>query len=109
MGAEWVLAALMAAQLAVPAGQIRILDAVYGDAARGRLCDATLAVEQQCDERESCLISVTNGICGDPAYGLAKRLHVAFKCGRAPAQLLVAAEGSVIRLSCAAQAARPGS
>ena len=103
MRVGFLLAGVLAA--GVP-GQLRILDAVYGNPERGRMCDATQAVAQQCDERAACVLSVSNGICGDPDFQMAKRLFVTFKCGPAPAQTLVVTEASLVRLACEA-AARP--
>ena len=80
--------------------ELHILDAVYGNPDTDGLCDATLAVLDQCDERESCLISISNGICGDPARGQFKRLFIAFKCGPYPARTVAGREGAVLRLSC---------
>jgi hypothetical protein len=82
--------------------ELHILDAVYGNPETGGMCDATLAVLDLCDERESCLISISNGICGDPARGALKQLFIAFKCGAYPAQTVAGPEGTVLRLSCVA-------
>ncbi len=97
MRAAYLLAIFAAA---APPAQIKVLDAVYGNPERGRMCDATLAIGQQCDDRAACLVSVSNGICGDPDYHVAKRLFITFKCGPAPAQTLVVTEASVVRLGC---------
>ena len=99
-----LLAALIASQ--VP-GQLRILDAVYGDPEHARWCDATLAVGQQCDDRSSCLVSVGPCICGDPDYGTLKHLYITFKCGPGPAQTLAVAEAGTVRIACAPTSGRP--
>ena len=95
--------ATLAAALILVAGQnnaLHILDAVYGNADRGRFCDVLLPVSQQCDDRTTCLVSVSNGMCGDPDFGHPKQLYLAFKCGGFPAKVLQAPEGSVVRLAC---------
>ncbi len=103
------IALLAASLIAAQPGQLRILDAVYGNPERGRTCDATLAVAQQCDDRTACVVSVSNGICGDPDYHTAKRLFITFKCGPAPAQTLVVTEASVVRLACNQPTGKPTS
>jgi hypothetical protein len=99
------LPVLLALLAAAPQPQLHVLDAVYGNPERGRMCDATLPVAGQCDDRSTCVIAVSNGMCGDPDYGVPKRLFITFKCGRYPAQTVTVGEAAVVRLAC--DAARP--
>jgi hypothetical protein len=86
---------------------IRILDATYGDATTRRLCDATSVVAALCDEKNACDIPIGNALCGDPAFGTPKQLHLAFKCGGSVPQLLIAAEPGRVHLVCANTATGP--
>ncbi len=82
------------------AGQLRVLDAVYGNPERGRMCDATAPLAHECDGRSDCVIEAGNGICGDPDFGTRKRLFVTFKCGGLPAQTVTVLEATAVRLRC---------
>jgi hypothetical protein len=84
-----------------------VLDAVYGNPERDRLCDATPAVTQQCDGRSACVIVAGNALCGDPDFGVPKRLFLAFKCGGSPARIVTIAETAMIRLGCDGPGAPP--
>jgi hypothetical protein len=91
---------LLALLVAATPAQLRVLDAVYGNPERGRMCDATQPIADQCDGRSNCVIAVSNGMCGDPDYGVPKRLVITFKCGPYPARTVTVAETQVIRLGC---------
>lgn len=77
-----------------------VYDAEYGDAGTDRLCDATRVIAALCNGQGRCTIPVSNSLCGDPAFGTPKKLHMAFKCVGSAPQLLVAAEPGTLRIGC---------
>ena len=83
-------------------GSIEILEATYG--VSGRTCTAGPDIRKHASEacggfRPRCLISVSNGWCGDPAPGILKTLTVEYMCGAARKRAS-AAEGTGLVLSC---------
>jgi hypothetical protein len=83
-------------------GSIEIVAAEYG--VPGRTCTAAPEIKRHASEacgglRPRCLVSVSNGWCGDPAPGVLKRLTVDYKCGDTPKRAS-AAEGTGLVLSC---------
>ncbi len=91
----------------IAAGLLRVFDAEYGDQASQRLCDATRVVRALCDGHASCVVPVGNALCGDPAFGTPKKLHMAFKCEGGVPLLIVSPEPSTIQIACP-QAPSPG-
>lgn len=77
--------------------RVRILEAEYG--ARGRMCDARRAVQRDV-VRNRGAIQVDNGLCGDPAGGVPKRLRVVYRCHDTAPGRVVAREGETLRLTC---------
>jgi len=77
--------------------RVRILEAEYG--ARGRMCDARRAVQREV-VRNRGAIRVDNGLCGDPAGGVPKRLRVVYRCHDTAPGRVVAREGETLRLTC---------
>ena len=68
----------------LPTGVIEIVEAEYG--VPGRTCRAAPDVKKRASDacggfRPRCLISVSNGWCGDPAVGVVKTLTVDYRCG----------------------------
>lgn len=78
-------------------GRLHIDEAMYG--ARGAVCDARRAVHESA-ERNGGMIHVGNELCGDPARGEQKRLHVIYRCGDSQPARAVANENETLRLSC---------
>jgi len=81
---------------------IEIVAAEYG--VPGRTCTAGPEIKKHVGEacggfRPRCLVSVSNGWCGDPAVGVVKTLTVEYKCGTTRKQAS-AAERSPLELSC---------
>jgi hypothetical protein len=65
-------------------GSIEIIEAEYG--VPGRTCTAGAEIKGYVSEacggfRPRCLVSVSNGWCGDPAAGMLKTLTVDYMCG----------------------------
>lgn len=65
-------------------GFIEIIEAEYG--VPGRTCTAGADIKKYASEacggfRPRCLVSVSNGWCGDPAPGVLKTLTVEYRCG----------------------------
>jgi len=65
-------------------GVIEIVEAEYG--VPGRTCTAGPEIKKRVSDacggiRPRCLISVSNGWCGDPAVGVVKTLTVDYQCG----------------------------
>jgi hypothetical protein len=86
----------------VSTASIEILHAEYG--VPGRTCTAAPGLKQHVSAacggfRPRCLVSVSNGWCGDPAQGVVKTLTVEYACG-ATRKRAAAAEGSGLVLSC---------
>ena len=68
----------------VATGAIEIIEAEYG--VPGRTCTAAADVKKRIGEacgglRPRCLVSVSSGLCGDPAPGVVKTLTVDYMCG----------------------------
>jgi hypothetical protein len=83
-------------------GSIEIVAAEYG--VPGRTCTAAPDVLKRTSDacggfRPRCLVSVSNGWCGDPAPGVVKTLTVDYKCG-ATLKRSAAAEGNGLVLAC---------
>lgn len=77
--------------------RVRIVEAEYG--ARGRMCDARRAVQRDV-VRNRGTIQVDNGLCGDPAGNVPKRLRVVYRCHDTAPARVVAREGETLRLTC---------
>jgi hypothetical protein len=83
-------------------GSIEIVEAEYG--VPGRTCTAEADIKKYASEacggfRPRCLVSVSNGWCGDPAPGVVKTLTVEYRCG-ATRKRASAAEHTGLVLSC---------
>ena len=83
-------------------GLLEIVEAEYG--VPGRTCTAAPEVKKRASEacggfRPRCLVSVSNGWCGDPAVGVVKTLTVDCLCG-ATRKRASAAEGMPLELRC---------
>lgn len=81
---------------------IEIVTAEYG--VPGRTCAAEPDVKKRASDacggfRPRCLVSVSNGWCGDPAPGVVKTLTVEYTCG-ATRKRASAPEGAGLTLSC---------
>jgi hypothetical protein len=82
---------------------IEIVAAEYG--VPGRTCtagpDVMKSASEACGDlfRPRCLVSVSNGWCGDPAPGVVKTLTVEYLCG-ATRKRASAVEGSGLELAC---------
>lgn len=77
--------------------RVRILEAEYG--ARGRMCDARRAVQQEVIRNRGA-IRVDNSLCGDPARDVPKRLRVVYRCHDTAPGRVVARENETLRLTC---------
>ncbi|WP_156648725.1 hypothetical protein [Massilia sp. Leaf139] len=77
--------------------RLHIERAEYG--ARGAMCDARRAVRQEM-ERNGGAVRADNGLCGDPAIGVGKRLTVVYRCGDDQPQQVSTRENDTLRLSC---------
>lgn len=78
---------------------IRTETAAYGDLASQKICNAAPAIAAQCDGQVQCVVPVSNGLCGDPAYLIVKQIRVDFRCGRR-VRSAVGAEYGTIALAC---------
>ena len=83
-------------------GSIEIIDAEYG--VPGRTCTAGSQIKKHVSDacggfRPRCMVSVSNGWCGDPAPGAVKRLTVNYVCGDTKKRTS-AAEGTPLLLTC---------
>ena len=81
---------------------IEIVEAEYG--VPGRTCTAGADIKKRASEacggfRPRCLVSVSNGWCGDPAPGVLKTLTVEYMCG-ATRKRTSAPEHTPLVLSC---------
>ena len=81
---------------------IEVVAAEYG--VTGRTCTAGAEVKQHVSQacggfRPRCLVSVSDGWCGDPAPDAVKTLTVDYTCG-STRKRAAAAEGSGLELSC---------
>lgn len=79
---------------------IKVLGAVYGTPSEQRTCDATPAVADVCDGKQSCDVLAANSLCGDPHYRTPKTLDVQYQCGPAVAKSVTASEQSEAHLDC---------
>jgi len=57
---------------------IEILNASYSS--HSRSCDATYTVARSCDNAQSCTITASNNLCGDPHFRVKKVLYVEYSC-----------------------------
>jgi len=57
---------------------IEILNANYSSGSRS--CDATYAVARFCDNTDSCAVTSSNNLCGDPHFRVRKVLYVEYLC-----------------------------
>jgi hypothetical protein len=83
-------------------GFIEIIEAEYG--VPGRTCTAGPDIKKYVSEacggfRPRCLVSVSNGWCGDPAVGEVKTLTVEYTCG-ASRKRASATQNTGLVLSC---------
>ncbi|MBA4094832.1 MAG: hypothetical protein C0489_12210, partial [Candidatus Accumulibacter sp.] len=78
-------------------GRLHIDRAEYG--ARGAMCDARRAVRYEA-ERNGGAVRADNGLCGDPAIGVGKRLTVVYRCGGDQPQQATARENDTLHLNC---------
>ena len=78
-------------------GEIRILDALYGQ--DDRICRAQDAVARQCDGRSRCEILADDQLCGNPYANVAKQLFVGYSCGNDRRSVTVD-EGQVAYVYC---------
>ena len=81
---------------------LEVVAAEYG--VPGRMCSADDDVKKRASAacggfRPRCLVSVSNGWCGDPAPGVAKTLTVDYTCG-ATRKRASAPEGTGLVMSC---------
>jgi hypothetical protein len=86
----------------VSTGSIEVVAAEYG--VPGRTCTAGPDIRKHVSEacggiRPRCLVSVSNGWCGDPAPGEVKTLTVEYLCGTTRKRAS-AAENTGLILSC---------
>jgi hypothetical protein len=94
---------LWIARQLVTAVSIEIVAAEYG--VPGRTCtagpDVTKRASEACGDlfRPRCLVSVSNGWCGDPAPGVVKTLTVDYMCGTTRKRAS-ASEGTGLVLAC---------
>ena len=81
-------------------GGIIVTQAAYGS--DSRLCDATAAVNEQCGGEAACDIAASNALCGDPDYGVVKKLKVLYRCSRDGEDMIAEAteHASAVTLSC---------
>lgn len=84
-------------------GSIEIVEAAYG--VPGRTCTAGVDMKKRMSEacggfRPRCLVSVSNGLCGDPAPGAVKTLTVEYLCGATRKRASAAEYSGGLVLSC---------
>ena len=60
--------------------RLTILGATYRSI-DGRSCNAYSYAHRKCDGNQSCTVSASNSICGDPDRGRLKVLEVSYACG----------------------------
>jgi hypothetical protein len=77
-------------------GRLTIEDAEYG--LRGASCDARWGVRREL--RSTGVVVAHNDLCGDPAYGVQKRLRIIYRCGDSEPMRAFAREGETLRLRC---------
>jgi len=80
-------------------GRIIIEEANYGTR-DGGFCHPRDVIQQSIGWRRHADIRVNNELCGDPAPGRPKHLHVRYRCGDSASAEAEAQEGSVLELSC---------
>lgn len=79
--------------------RIIIEEANYGTR-DGGFCHPRDAIQQIVGWRRHADINVSNDLCGDPAPGRPKHLHVRYRCGDSGSAEAEAPESSVLELSC---------
>jgi hypothetical protein len=79
--------------------RIIIEEARYG-VRDGNACDARDSLQNAVGGHRHFEFTVGNELCGDPARGQPKRLHVRYRCGDSQSAHAEAPEGSVMELSC---------
>lgn len=62
-------------------------------------CDATSKIKEICKDQETCTVSADNNLCGDPKFGMSKKLIVEYSCGKT-GKSVRADEGTNATLSC---------
>jgi len=80
-------------------GRIIIEVARYGARDAG-VCNARDVIQQIVGWRRHADIKVGNELCGDPAKGYEKHLHVRYRCGDSASAEAEAPENAVLELSC---------
>ena len=66
---------------------INILAARYGVPGGGAAASATEPVKQLCEKKVSCSVLSSNGLVGDPAWGIVKVLDISYICQRGGRQV----------------------
>lgn len=97
----WITPAILLALVSFPtiAGErIEVKRAIYR-ADRVNSCDATEKVKYICDGNESCTVEANNELCGDPSYGITKKLKIEYSCGKKGSSKTIV-EGSDGQISC---------
>lgn len=79
-------------------GGFEIESASYG--ARGNRCDLRDSLRTQWRSSPVMTIHVNNRLCGDPAPGMRKQLHVQYRCNNGPVQQQSTVEGRTMTLTC---------
>lgn len=77
--------------------RIYVTSGLYG--IRGSTCDATEYFRSRCENHQSCSISVTNSMCGDPANGERKGAYFQWWCNGEQVDRELR-EGQTTTLSC---------
>ena len=80
-----------------PSNTITVQSAVYG---MSKTCNATSALADQCNDKANCSFSVGNHLCGDPEFGVVKRIKVSYQCTNGGAKTQTAQEYESMTLSC---------
>lgn len=60
---------------------IAVTAATYGPEGSSERCDATRYVRKAANGQRSVSVSITNGMCGDPAPGKRKSCEITYLCG----------------------------
>lgn len=94
---------LWAALHLVSTGTIEVVEAEFG--VPGRTCTAAAEVKKRISEacggfRPRCLVSVSTGLCGDPAPGVVKTLTIEYMCGTTRKRASAAEFSGGLELSC---------
>jgi hypothetical protein len=80
-------------------GRIIIEEARYG-VRDGGACDARDALQNAIGGHHHFEFTVGNELCGDPARGQPKHMHVRYRCGDSQSAHAEAPEGAVMALNC---------